>query len=935
MNSAITRRQFSMILAAGSLRYGNAAAVTRRERLELNGSWEFGTDPANSGLIERWYAPGKHFPNSITVPGAWQAQGVGKPKGSLRHHYEGVAWYRRTVTVPDSWRSLSTVLRIGGAHRRTIAFVNGAEVGRHDGFSAPFAFDISPVLLPGAKNEIVLRIENPPFSVEAAPPEQVPLYPTGMLNYIANWGGVYGRVALEAAPRLRVESILVVPDVKRRVVRFHVALNDVTLNDVPAGSPLSVRATLPGAAPVTAVVSTAAPINLEVAVPNAPLWTPDEPNLLTAMVELLSSGRPIDTVEQRFGLREIETRQNVLLLNGKPLYLRGYGDDNIEVLGGFPAVSRPALVERLQRAKSFGFNAVRFHSWVPPEEYFEVADEVGMFVMAELPTVYTQFFLPHLDFLTRELANVLTVYRNRPSLLSLAFGNEFNLHWLSSDAERTEFLASVASLYKTAKKLAPATLIMSNDGFDMRPTDMVSTPDKPPPDRPTVRHEFGQYYCSLPDTSLISRFTGAMGPDWLETKKKWLEARALTSVYPAYLRNSWKLQQLGRKYQIERVRADSGITGYHYWLIVDFPGGTGEGDSWEEGWFNYFWEPKGIIPEDGRRINSPVLLMIDAGPDRRTLWAGEEKRIGIVLSNYGKEAIRGGRLSWELLDGGSRFTHGEMPPVNAPLGSVSEAGALHLRVPALNAAKKLKLVIKLETASANYENSWDFWIYPRETLANPGIPVVSTLRVPLARVYPWLSTSLSDLTPTGLLLCEALDKRALSHLRSGGRVWLMPHPAPKGRGIHFFPASGGALGTLIRNHAAIQGFPHEEYCDLQFYSLIDGAAPFPLDEDWPHAAAPMIGGIRTTSSFLSKSKDLSHVAFAIEGRAHGGRLLVTPLRLPECLNEQRPEAIALANSLLRYATSAAFQPETSIPDTLLNRLAEPTVGASRIPSKNS
>ncbi|HEX6545420.1 MAG TPA: glycoside hydrolase family 2 TIM barrel-domain containing protein [Bryobacteraceae bacterium] len=930
MNAAITRRQFSMILAAGTLHYGSAASVTRRERLELNGSWEFCTDPANAGLADRWYAPGKHFADSIRVPGAWQAQGIGKPQGALRHQYEGVAWYRRSVTAPESWSGLSTRLRIGGAHRRTIAFVNGAEVGRHDGFSAPFAFDISSVLLPGAKNEIVLRIENPPFSVEAAPPEQTPLYPTGMLNYIANWGGVYGTVALEAAPALRVESILVLPDVQRRVARFQ-----VTLSDVPAGSSLSVRATIPGAAPVTAAAKAAVPINLDVPVPHAHLWTPEEPHLLTAVVELLSSGRQIDAVEQRFGLREIETRQNVLLLNGKPLYLRGYGDDNIEVLGGFPAVSRPVLVERLRRAKDFGFNAVRFHSMVPPEEYFEVADEVGMFVMAELPTVYTQFFLPHLDFLTRELANVLTVYRNHPSLLSLAFGNEFNLHWLSTDAERTEFLASVASLYKGAKKLAPATLILSNDGFDMRPTDMVSTPSKPPADRPTVRHEFGQYYCSLPDTDLISRFSGVMEPAWLEAKKKWLETRALTGIYPTYLRNSWKLQQLGRKYQIERVRADASITGYGYWLIIDFPGGTGEGDSWEEGWFNYFWEPKGIVPEEGRRINSPVLLMIDAGPDKRTLWMGEEKRIGVVLSNYGNEAIRGGRLVWELRDGSSRIADGEMPPVNARLGSVSEAGVLHLGVPTLNAATKLRLVMKLETAASRYENSWDFWVYPKETMPDPGIPIVSTLRVPLARLYPWLSTSLSDLTPGGLLLCETLDQRALSHLRSGGRVWLMPRPAPNDHGIHFFPASGGALGTLIRNHAAIRSFPHEGYCDLQFYSLIDGAIPFPIDEDWPRTAAPIIGGIRTKSSFLSKSKDLSHVALAIEGRAQGGRLFITPLRLPECLDEQRPEAIALANSLLRYATSGGFQPEASLPDTLLNRLAATTAAASRTPSKNS
>ena len=58
------------------------------------------------------------------------------------------------------------------------------------------------------------------------------------------------------------------------------------------------------------------------------------------------------------------------------------------------------------------------------------------------------------------------------------------------------------------------------------------------------------------------------------------------------------------------MRHRQDITGYHYWLIVDFPGGTGEGDSWEEGWFDYFWQPKGITPRDGQAINSAVLPLI-------------------------------------------------------------------------------------------------------------------------------------------------------------------------------------------------------------------------------------------------------------------------------------------------------------------------------------
>ena len=102
-------------------------------------------------------------------------------------------------------------------------------------------------------------------------------------------------------------------------------------------------------------------------------------------------------------MRQLTTQGNVLLLNGKPLYLRGYGDDNIEVLTGFPPLAREVYLERLKQARSFGFNAVRFHSMTPPEEFFHAADEVGLLVMAELPAAYTQYVLPHRAFLRKEL----------------------------------------------------------------------------------------------------------------------------------------------------------------------------------------------------------------------------------------------------------------------------------------------------------------------------------------------------------------------------------------------------------------------------------------------------------------------------------------------------------------------------------------------------
>ena len=105
----------------------------------------------------------------------------------------------------------------------------------------------------------------------------------------------------------------------------------------------------------------------------------------------------------------------------------------------------------------------------------------------------------------------------------------------------------------------------------------------------------------------------------------------------AYLHNSARLQQLGHKYQIERARADNRVSGYDYWLLVDYPGGTGEGDSWEEGWLDYFWRPK-TAPEEGRAWNSPVLLLIDSHVDDRSLWTDESKPVEVSVSNYGPAA---------------------------------------------------------------------------------------------------------------------------------------------------------------------------------------------------------------------------------------------------------------------------------------------------------
>jgi beta-galactosidase len=904
------------------------AFAAGRARIDLDGQWQFRLDPGSEGETARWYSGEISFPDSIQVPGCWQAQGFGGRAGILRHQYVGSAWYRRTVTIPADWKGRRIVLKVGGAIRKVTLFVNERRISEHDGLSAPFQFDVTNTARVGAENMIALKVTNTGQAISESPDKQTSKEPTGMLNYIGNWGGIYDGVELEAGELTWIDQTYITSDVDRQLAKFRIEVNTrETGSSFTAQLGVLVSAdsrgkTYQAATDLRIQPGQASAVELEVDTPGAQLWSPEDPALYTATITLKCGTRECDRIQERFGMREITTHGNVLLLNGKPLYLRGYGDDNVEVLTGVPPASKETYRKRLQQAKSFGFNAVRYHSMTPVSEFFEAADEVGFLVMAELPVAYTQYFLPHKEFLRNELKAILLAHRNHPSFLSLALGNEFNLTWLKSDAERQEFLDTVTEFYSVAKKLDPARLILSNDGLLMRPTDMASLYRDFPQDIPTVRHEFGSYYCSLPDVSLMDKFTGVIVPTWLEAKKQWVEASRLADRYALYLRNSQRLQQLGRKYQIERARLNPDVTGYEYWLIVDFPGGTGEGDSWEEGWFDYFWRPKGIAPVEGREINSPVLMMISTGVDDRAMWSDASKSVDVSVSNYGGSAIQNGSLKWKLISGERVLSESTIPGIEAPLGKVTRVATIEVTGPGNVEAQKAELVLELNHDGISYTNRWNFWIFPRHALLRASdIEVASAVKwAGLSRLYPFIRQD-REPSPGGLLIASALTPRALRLLESGGRVFLLADRSLFERRAEatFFPASGGAMGTLIPEHGALGGFPHEGFCDLQFYNLLEGAYSYSLDT-YPEEMVPLIGGIRTTTGFLSKSKNLSRVGYLFEAKAGSGKLLVSTLRIRENFDEAYPEAISLFDQLLRYVISPDFDPRVEISKEQLRRM---------------
>ena len=911
-------------------------ATNLRPSLELSGQWRFSLDPLDVGEFEHWPKKPEKFQATIEVPGCWQAQGFGEPTANFTHHYIGPAWYRKEVDVPSAWDGLAIDLVIGGAFLYTMAYVNGARVGQDASLTVPYSFDVTSAIKPGERNVICLRVANGKKIVSHVDMREPDFSePTGCGNF-ARLGGMYRTVMLTARPRLNIEDVVITTRISPRTASFRATVRNRSGAPLAAGR-LVAQVSLPtetqtwtNSQAVEAPAEATQEIDLQVPIPDGKLWTPDEPNLYHARLRLYDGDRLIDEVEKNFGIREIRIDGARLLLNGQPFYFRGYGDDSTYVLDGIPLASKEAHLERLRLAKSLGFNGVRYHSWTPAEEFFAAADELGLLVMAELPVVYQGYLLPNLEFLKHELARIVATHRHHPSWMSLALGNEFNPYRLHDPESRATFLAAIRELVEQGRRLDPTRPKLSNDGYMVEPTDLASLYTGYSPRLATIKHEFGVYYCSLPDLEMIGRFTGVIRPQWLQDQKQWLQSQKLLDRYPGYLRNSWRLLNVARKAEIESLRRLEQITGYQYWLITDCADeGTSEGPSWEWGWCNYFWEPKGVTPEQGREINAAMLPLLDLKVSERTLWAEDSKRVDVFVSNYGPAAISAGSLDWELSSGGQRL-NADRFPVSAPQGAVTRVGEVPLEKMNSAQARELELRITVSSPAQTHTNRWKLWAFPRRALMQSSPrPVFSLIKASrLAAYFPFIRPlSPRDDPAGGVLITSDLSAPVVTALEKGGRVLVLADQVrfdPQSP-TTYFPPSGGAFGIKIQEHPALRGFPHDGFPDLQFYNLLEGASRFGAEglEDPVFSFEPIISGIGMTRE--RNANELAYFALLFEAKVGTGKLLLTTLNLRQNLDDACPEAVYLLDRLLRYAVSGEFNPSGELSPEHFRNLVVPYV----------
>jgi len=417
--------------------------IDNRQTTSLNGRWRTIVDPYEKGYLDWLYQPKekgifldeKPKDNSslieydfdasplLHVPGDWNSQ---RPE---LLYYEGSMWYRTTFdyTLPPGKRLF---VHFGAANYHTIAWLNGKKLGEHLGGATPFNFEITDKVQP-AGNFLIVKVNN------ERKREYVPAVKLSWWNF----GGLTRSVCLIETPQTFIEDYFV--QLKKgdsQTLAGWVRLNGpqlkqtITVEIPELGSSLSID-TDRGQA--------------QFQIKTTPqLWSPANPKLYDVVIRC-----DTDKLEDQIGFRTIEVQGDQILLNGKPIFLRGICMSEEVPMQFGKAYSAEHAMVMLDWARQLHCNFVRLAHWPYHEPIIRLADKLGIMVWSEIP-VYWAMTWENPDTRANamnQLREMIARDKNRAAVICWSLGNETDI----TDARN--------SLYKemadTARSLDPTRLI--------------------------------------------------------------------------------------------------------------------------------------------------------------------------------------------------------------------------------------------------------------------------------------------------------------------------------------------------------------------------------------------------------------------------------------------------------------------------------------------
>ncbi len=556
------------------------ADVFNRPTISLNGAWHIIIDPYETGLNERYYENRKPKDKSdrveynfavsetLNVPGDWNTQ-----KEKL-FFYEGSVWYEKDFDYHPRVHT-RVFLHFGAANYLTRVYLNGAKLGEHEGGFTPFDFEVTDKLRDG-DNFVVAEVNNT-RRIDA-----VPALKTDWWNY----GGLTRDVALVELPEVFIQNYLVQlakgsPDQIAGWAQLNGVLQpqQVTL-DIPEAR---IKQTVTTDAQGRAAFRFRAKLQL---------WSPEDPRLYAVTVSAAS-----DTVHDQIGFRDIETRGHQILLNGKPIYLRGISMHEEAPFRSGRAFSPEDAQTLLGWAKELGCNFVRLAHYPHDENEIRTADRLGLLLWDEVPVYWDIAWDNPVTLANAEaqLRDVIARDQNRAAVVFWSLSNETPI-----SPARIEFLRRLA---ETAREADPTRLI----------TSAMNHVDRPAPDQRVLTDPLGQYLDVLGLNEYIGWYEGTIAEadrmqwNFAYDKPVIISEFGGDALYnnhgDADTRWSEEYQASLFEHQIAMLKKVPTVVGMSPWILMDFhtprrplPG------------IQDYFNRKGLISNRGRRKQAWYVL---------------------------------------------------------------------------------------------------------------------------------------------------------------------------------------------------------------------------------------------------------------------------------------------------------------------------------------
>ena len=397
-----------------------AASAGAATRIDLDRDWSFRVEAGVDGVKAGWPTAAPQGVSAVDLPHTWNRTGPD-------YDYLGVGWYFRRLDLPKLPADAIVQLHFGAAFYKSWVWINGVEVGQHEGGYNAHSFDISARLR--ERNLLVVAVDNRPgmytipgFGARGAPDAWYDWWAYGGLVRDV-WISVHGPARV-ANQFIRSTLNGTQASVSNRVRLSTHEKRRVTLRatvTAPGGEAVASHTQQLDFKAGESEVAFTMPLT------NIQRWDLDHPNLYRMTVELLDKERMLDSASDGFGLRDLEIRDRHLLLNGQRVRLTGmtrHTDSPWEGLAESPGTLR----HDWEDMKSLNMTLTRPVHYSPGPGAVDFADHRGILLIPEIPVWQAsegQLSNPqYLELAQQEMRELIEQYGNHPSVFAWSVFNE-------------------------------------------------------------------------------------------------------------------------------------------------------------------------------------------------------------------------------------------------------------------------------------------------------------------------------------------------------------------------------------------------------------------------------------------------------------------------------------------------------------------------------